>query len=1300
MSLQDFFSQLTQDIIPKTSGSTDIGITPTLPIINKDTIAAKPSSPIKLTGDTAISATKDSYDAFGSVPKQQETIQNIQSGKYKDAVNSALEVNPIINFLKDLTKSAVTGLGNVALTGADALSRTANTITTRENQFNKINENFSFPSKEDPSSSMKSYLNKNVEYKNQGDSPLWAGTKSAGGFILDEPFGYGPKAVFALGALAKGFLKNGGEQIIKDIAKTSDTNIIKENISKIADIKDTNVINKVAEDLKNINTEQGVKDYLTKVSEQAKTVVDKSPNGVVPALGFASLKAILDEPLGVGVNAAIKGTKGIFGATVKPVINKILGKTAEETINVITKSTTADAINPELQKIFKNNISEDAYNLAAEDLAKTTDRDSVIQKLYNINKGIEEAAAKIEISPLFEEAKKYKTPEEFIKSQQSGIADSNFITGKAEDFYKLQKSEIELENRIDRARVRQPYVPNELKDDFLRGGEEILNRLRSDTSFGMSAMRTGKNTSALNYIPREQVDNISVFIDTLGSSMFDDVGLSIWGKGTKQGQYNFSNGLVTIYKNSILKNGGDFDRTMIHELWHSASRYLPTEKVSSVINQYKKDISIFLKSNPGLSSIYNDAANTIKSTISKKEYDSIIEKYGESYKKFFSAELSKDRITPEYHFNFDKDTYRLKNIDEWFAEHLTDTHLNNIKKLDENSKSVLLYLKNIFLDIVSSAKSLFKKDVARDLYKNYVNGNYIDKLRDTTLGRANTNNIANLKSIWEKANNISKVETPLDKATKIAKVETPLDKATKIANGVKQSEPFSISKTAKNIVNKVDTTFISEYNPIKYLEKKVYKANDIEGKPALNMARRFEQVNGAAGKAHADLLDFDNAVITPIKQNLEDFNTYLFLKRTESRLINNPEVKKVGEWTLDDVNTALKQLSDKTGKVFSKIEDTSKIYQEQMDKALQLQVDSGRISREVYNNIKGDNDFYAPFKVMKYIEESGAQQGTRPLQNLSDYTKAITGINDSEFELQNILLSSKENIYKSRILAEQNKIMSMLGELKDLDKTGLVKQVSTITQKPEKGFEIVRYFKNGVEKALQVPEDVAVAVRSYNAAQTNALVKVMKAIAVPMRYGATTFNLGFSAVNFISDNIRVALVSKYGVNNAADIARYPMDLAHGLFSSFRGNFGIGRDAMYEEFLKSGAANSTFQKIITPDAFVKKTTATTIKDLPKLFFDKAAAFSSTLEEATKISTLKRALRYEDVKNLSGEELGKVMQDIVYEVRNFGGSPDFARSAPVARDLNTLFMFFNARLQGVAVDVSRVSGIEGKSQTAKV
>src|SRR5258707_1228608 len=100
-----------------------------------------------------------------------------------------------------------------------------------------------------------------------------------------------------------------------------------------------------------------------------------------------------------------------------------------------------------------------------------------------------------------------------------------------------------------------------------------------------------------------------------------------------------------------------------------------------------------------------------------------------------------------------------------------------------------------------------------------------------------------------------------------------------------------------------------------------------------------------------------------------------------------------------------------------------------MDKALRLQVESGRLSQEVYDHIKARNPFYAPFKVVKYLTEEGPS-GTdlgRKIATVSDYTKAIKGIHEAEFGVR-ILDPSANSIVRSRILAEKNLAMKYMAD--------------------------------------------------------------------------------------------------------------------------------------------------------------------------------------------------------------------------------------------------------------------------------
>lgn len=235
------------------------------------------------------------------------------------------------------------------------------------------------------------------------------------------------------------------------------------------------------------------------------------------------------------------------------------------------------------------------------------------------------------------------------------------------------------------------------------------------------------------------------------------------------------------------------------------------------------------------------------------------------------------------------------------------------------------------------------------------------------------------------------------------------------------------------------TTFTSEFTPLRFAERNIYREAK-EPYPVTDMARKFEQINGAPGKAEADIIEFKRAVVEPIRKHARDFNTYLFLKRTEDRLLHDPTRKKVADWTVERARAGLAALQDKVGpKVMPTFEKTGLAYQEEMRKSLRLQVDSGRMSEALYDRILAENDFYAPFKVLKHLEglDTDAVPGSgRRVATTQDLTKAIKGISSTDFQVGDILQSSAEQIVRSRLLAEKNLKMLELDALADLDEKG------------------------------------------------------------------------------------------------------------------------------------------------------------------------------------------------------------------------------------------------------------------------
>ena len=77
-----------------------------------------------------------------------------------------------------------------------------------------------------------------------------------------------------------------------------------------------------------------------------------------------------------------------------------------------------------------------------------------------------------------------------------------------------------------------------------------------------------------------------------------------------------------------------------------------------------------------------------------------------------------------------------------------------------------------------------------------------------------------------------------------------------------------------------------------------------------------------------------------------------------------------------------------------------------------------------------------------------------------------------------------------------------------------------------------------------------------------------------------------------------------------------------------------------------------------------------------------------------------MRIEKLAKMTPSEQREAMANIVTEVRNFSGSPDFGRTGAVtkAMNLNLAFMYFNARVQGVAADLGRLVGKDGGKNAA--
>lgn len=515
-------------------------------------------------------------------------------------------------------------------------------------------------------------------------------------------------------------------------------------------------------------------------------------------------------------------------------------------------------------------------------------------------------------------------------------------------------------------------------------------------------------------------------------------------------------------------------------------------------------------------------------------------------------------------------------------------------------------------------------------------------------------------------------------------------------------ESVPLKTRLKQASETLRTNWSSKFRPLDKLAEDLSAAT---GAKLPKTSGIFEALRGSSGKAEADLYRFDSDVTRLVRGLEPEFNQYLFMRRTLDRLesdirdasINTPSRRKVAELDIPQMEAGLQALEAKIGPdAARRLEVAAQAYQSHMDGALRRQVDSGRMSQQVYDSIKNGNQFYAPFKLLKYLEASTAPEGSgRRIDTTAEYTKAIKGIEDPGFKLGDIMTASKRNIVMSRILSEKNVAMQQLQKVLAADQSGtFVRKLGSDEAIPA-NMEAVNVMNDGVVTRYAVDPSVAESVNNWNGRINDTLGDFFAKMAAPFRAGVTTGNVAFQAVNLaFADLPRAALVSKFGIKagNPADYLRYPMDFVESMFASMK----PGANKLYLDYLESGAAGSTVQEYLTPTAFEPKTKT---KAFSNSVLDSVPKFARAVEEVNKVLGVKRAMRETGAQ--SGAELARNFPDAITEIRRFSGSPDFGRIGKKmdAMRLNVLFMFPNARIQGAIADIGRLFGRDGKATAAK-
>ena len=277
-------------------------------------------------------------------------------------------------------------------------------------------------------------------------------------------------------------------------------------------------------------------------------------------------------------------------------------------------------------------------------------------------------------------------------------------------------------------------------------------------------------------------------------------------------------------------------------------------------------------------------------------------------------------------------------------------------------------------------------------------------------------------------------------------------------------------------------------------------------------------------------------------------------------------------------------------------------------------------------------------------------------------------------------------------------------------------------------FTVIR---NGNVERYAVDSGVAEAINSFGEKQ-HAAWRLLAHTSRPLKVGATKWSAPFQIVNaLLSDLPTNALTARTGLRvNPIDWARFiAVDYPVAFARAFMGNMGKPGD-FYREAARSGLTGQTLKNAIDPDynlvgrlpRFDGMLQGTTVERGVQ-GFEKGARWidviPDAIEEMGKLVGIERALRQErglgffekvpKIKDKNGRYIRNMERffeenpEWRREVMKQMGSPQFSVSGRWGRQMDVLFMFYNARMQGAARDLQRVTDLkspEGRKAVARM
>ena len=490
-----------------------------------------------------------------------------------------------------------------------------------------------------------------------------------------------------------------------------------------------------------------------------------------------------------------------------------------------------------------------------------------------------------------------------------------------------------------------------------------------------------------------------------------------------------------------------------------------------------------------------------------------------------------------------------------------------------------------------------------------------------------------------------------------------------------------------NWADRLRTNFVTKFSDITKMER-VLRESAGMGVAEFGMERWFERLAGVSGIAKASIIEMRAELDPLVAGDEKAFNEYIFWQYVERRsslraqaladiasaqakvaagiataadkdsIVSNR--KLVGEMEFEGYNNnsvAVRQLARLRARMTSNgtlanMDSAVGVYTKHTNKALDGVVSSGYLDQGTVDAYRAQFPVYIPIINLQIPDSKNGYQ----------VAKGRRGISDPNFKMKSPLDAFDEYIFRMHVKAETNKAKRRIHNLavkSNRPDIARVENVETGTYYSSESYFHVRI--NGVDTVVVAHPQVVAAVNSFSETASNALTDILQKGNATLKFGATSASLAFQVRNlFFGDLPTLALMSKAGISNPKDVITFVIDVVtsfgHNYNASFRGKYS----PLMLEFMKSGAMGSSMHSAIDSLSRDPATGVSSERGIFKYIIDSFGKVSNTIEQTSKLAGFKRLMDKAGVDKLSDLNDPIKQMALVAEVRNYCGSPDFARN----------------------------------------